>query len=93
MDPIITRGVAESPFPNTYSSGVLDARNVIKAHVPSLTDLAAEVILTRLTDDDTDVADLAVRQCACGLMLDGYYEYVDHVVELLGGESFLGTRD
>ena len=90
MDPIITKGVAEAPFPNTYSVAILDAIKVINAHVPSLSDKNWKEITGLLLDPESDCADLAIRTCACGARIDGFYQYVDHLVALLGGESHIG---
>ena len=93
MDAIIVKGVAESPFPNTYSGAILDAVKVINAHIPSLSD-EDETEVVRLASNalfnDGDVADLAVRTCSCGVHLDGFYQYVDHLVAMFGGESHIG---
>ena len=71
---------------------------LIRAHIPSLT-LRDEVTITRgavdlvasaFSEREADVADLAVRTCACGKHLDGFYEYVDHLIAVFGGESHYG---
>ena len=71
-----------------------DAIALIKAHIPSLTDSDEAVIASRVGDlvtlIDADIADLAVRTCACGERVDGFYEYVDHLIGLFGGESHYG---
>lgn len=86
MDPRIVREVAESPFPNTFSFGVLIAAEVIKAHTPSLTDEDDDEIVDRIWKDRPGKpSNLAIRTCACGAKIDGYYEYVDHLVNLLVG--------
>jgi hypothetical protein len=86
MDPIIARGVAESPFPNTYSTAILDALKVIKAHIPSVTDEmdAGEGEYADLWPRD-DMGDYIGDQriCACGRRIDGFYDYVDHLKEVL----------
>lgn len=65
----------------------------IKQHVPSLSDYD-EIEVTRLASaalfGDGDVADLALRTCACGTAIDGFYQYVDHLIAVFGGESHLG---
>lgn len=62
----------------------------INDHIPSLTDEDEMIIKDRLSemgfdmyDDSYDVADLAMRTCACGVKLDGFYEYVDHLKDVL----------
>jgi hypothetical protein len=77
-----------------------DAIDTINAHIPSLTDANDEEITERVArfsslialDDSgyTDVADLALRTCACGVPIDGFYQYVDHLVAVFGGESHIG---
>jgi hypothetical protein len=93
MDPVITKGVAESPFPITYSAAVLDVVKVIRAHFPSLTTEAEAEIDRRYLEAGEEglaYADAAYRICACGQPIDGFYEYVHHLVVLFGGgESHL----
>jgi hypothetical protein len=85
MDPIIIKGVAEAPFPNTYALAILDAVKVIKDHIPSLSDEDEDLIYERVTrwDEDVTAADYALRTCHCGKQIDGFYEYVDHLMDLL----------
>lgn len=62
-------------------------------HVPSLSDsdetkviqLAGNVLF-----NEGDAADLALRTCSCGHDIDGFYQYVDHLVAVFGGESHIG---
>jgi hypothetical protein len=91
MDPIIVRGIAEAPFPNTYSTAVLDAVKVVRAHIPSITCRVEEAALdSPAWDEDGEyIGDL--RECACGEMLDGFYSYADHLIAVFGGESHLAT--
>lgn len=84
----LPEAMASSPFPNTFAMGVLAAAQVIDAHIPSLTEEAEARIEERHADqydglDEWDWADFAVRECACGKILDGFYAYVDHLHELL----------
>jgi hypothetical protein len=94
VDPVIVKGVAESPFPNTYSAGILDAIKVIRAHIPSITDDMDEGEEEPWTDlwPRDDMGDYVgdKRVCHCGLVLDGYYEYVEHLIEMLGGKGMVG---
>jgi hypothetical protein len=66
------------------------ARDVLRDHVPSLTDKDERDILAAILSDDSDVADLAVRTCACGVRIDSFYAYVDHLASLFGGEPITG---
>lgn len=54
---------------------------IIRDHIPSLTDEDAETIYRISFTEDTDAADLALRTCACGKRIDGFYEYVDHLID------------
>lgn len=82
---------------DAYIQGVADgeaqAVQIIKAHIPSLTDDADteinERMLRMLSDPEPDNADLAFRICRCGELVDGFYAYVDHLITVLGGESHL----
>lgn len=62
---------------------------VIDTHIPSLSDLDEEKIDERIAeqmidrDSDVDDADFAVRTCACGAPIDGFYAYVDHLKEVI----------
>ena len=66
----------------------------IQQHIPSLSDADERVMDGRRafdgTDYTTDLADLALRTCACGAPIDGYYQYVDHLIAVFGGESHYG---
>jgi len=91
MDEIIVKGIADAAFPNTYICALKDVLQVIKNHIPSISiedDLALSELRYNSNTDrygqmEVDVADLAIRHCHCGLTIDGYYEYVDHLKELL----------
>lgn len=57
---------------------------LIDAHIPSLSDDDERLIHERISriggiDEGVDVADLALRTCACGERIDGFYAYVDHL--------------
>jgi hypothetical protein len=60
---------------------------IIRDHIPSLTDEDEEEILNLATNvigtDELDVADLAIRTCHCGKRIDGFYEYADHLIEVM----------
>jgi hypothetical protein len=55
---------------------------IIRAHTPNLTDEDEEEITQRWVDSD-DVSDSAIRTCSCGLRLEGFYAYQEHLVEVL----------
>lgn len=67
----------------------------LRRHIPSLTDEDDDTIIARSLWKDggeiADSADLAVRTCACGVRIDGFYEYVDHLISVFGGESHYGS--
>jgi len=70
----------------------------IREHIPSLTDEDDAAITDRILDqidsrsgDEGDNADLALRTCMCGVKIDGYYSYVDHLITVFGGESHLAS--
>ena len=63
--------------------------DLIRQHIPSLKDEDEDEIFSkvpgltrydRLGTPDTDVADLAIRTCGCGIRIDGFYEYTDHLI-------------
>ena len=66
---------------------------VLKDHYASLSD-ADETLIELLIsdrsmgDEPLDVADLAVRHCQCGQVIDGFYEYTDHLVKMLIGAGY-----
>ena len=62
----------------------------IQDHIPSLTDRDEHAIVAAILDDESEVADLAQRTCRCGLHIDGFYSYVDHLIAVFGGESHIG---
>lgn len=51
---------------------------VLDEHRASLTAADEAEIVRRMMQTD-DVAELALRTCACGQRIDGFYEYVDHL--------------
>lgn len=61
------------------------AIETIKQHIPSISDEDEQDIIDNLFDDD--VAGLARRTCHCGLRIDGFYEYVEHLIDLFGGSK------
>lgn len=71
---------------------------LLHEHHPSLTDANEEEITASVfaivgesltfngrPGEETDVASLAIRTCACGLRIDGFDEYVFHLGEVFGG--------
>jgi hypothetical protein len=66
-----------------------DCIAIIDDHIPSLTDEDEELIFDRAVPrwyEDKDAANLALRTCHCGLRIDGFYEYVDHLKAVLRKE-------
>ena len=61
----------------------MTAIEILKAHVPSLTDQDADAIYFAVANPEADAADFAIRTCSCGQKLDGFYEYVDHLASRL----------
>lgn len=75
----------QSAFPNTFREGVRAARETIEHHIPSITDRIEEWAVESdpyAFDDDGDYIGMA-RDCHCGKFIEGYYEYVDHLTEVL----------
>lgn len=71
-------------------AAIAAATSIIDQHIPSLTDEDDALIDERWTrigaiDEGVDNADLALRTCKCGKKIDGFYEYVDHLKEVLRG--------
>lgn len=68
----------------------MTAREVLDQHYASLSEEAAEIILERVTDMGNffDSADLAVRTCECGFLIDGFYSYTEHLMEKLKEAGF-----
>lgn len=66
---------------------LLDADNP-NNHIPSLTDEDDAQVTARAywTDEVADPADLAIRTCHCGVKIDGFYEYVDHLKNIISTE-------
>ena len=60
--------------------------DIIRAHIPSLTDEDEALIYELVTslDEDVTAADYALRTCRCGKRIDGFYQYTDHLIEVLG---------
>ena len=70
------------------NAAAIFASSVIDDHIPSLSDAddaEIDAILDRAMDDpeNADNADLAGRTCHCGVAIDGFYKYVDHLKEVL----------
>ncbi len=61
------------------TSPVADPVAILKAHYASVTDRIEELDSPR-DDEGEYVGD--VRECACGLIVDGFYEYTDHLITL-----------
>lgn len=56
---------------------------VLKAHWPSMRNEDEEKIVALAVDlGNTDVADLALRTCACDQPIDGFDGYVDHLQQV-----------
>lgn len=69
----------------------MNPSSVIDEHIPSLTEEDEEVIETVIGDGvvaTADLGDLAVRTCACGVAIDGFYEYVNHLKDELRKAGF-----
>ena len=67
----------------------VEAIAIIKAHIPSVTrEMDADEELYPQTDLGYYCGEQ--RVCQCGLKLEGYYDYVDHLITMLGGESHIG---
>lgn len=71
-------------FTDGSQRAVSDVLDVIDEHIPSLSmSNEGEIndLASRFGDvyEDCDAADLAIRTCACGDKIDGFYEYVDHL--------------
>lgn len=65
-----------------------DPAGILDEHTPSLTDEDEDEIRERalglglLMEGGSYEGDLARRTCACGVKIDGFYEYVDHLKEV-----------
>ena len=55
--------------------------SVLRQHIPSLTEKAETAIeaVYLEAEDGVEYADVAIRECKCGLMVDGFYEDVAHL--------------
>lgn len=64
---------------------------ILDQHIPSITEAIEDELWQRIgrawSDDsyfgEADSADCALRVCMCGKRVDGYYEYVAHLKEML----------
>jgi hypothetical protein len=73
-----------SPDAPDYSAE--SAIAVLKEHIPSITDDDERVMGSlNVFDEQFDYADYALRTCHCGVKIEGYYEYVDHLEEVFRG--------
>ena len=68
-------------------AAIAAAISIIDQHIPSLTDEDEQTMLAMPAPHflDSDVANFAIRTCACGKKIGGFYEYVDHLKEVLRG--------
>lgn len=64
---------------------------VIDAHIPSLTDEDDLAIDGAMYQVGNTNADLAIRTCMCGKKIDGFYEYTDHLKEVLRDAGLVET--
>lgn len=64
---------------------------VIDQHIPyvsnkdelELNELRYSSDVDRFGQERVDAADLALRTCSCGVRVDGFYEYIDHLKDEL----------
>lgn len=65
-----------------------EAVTIINEHIPQLTVEDEQTIdglalqIGRYSEEVT-AADLAVRTCNCGRKIDGFYDYVDHLKDVV----------
>lgn len=58
--------------------------SIILAHLPSLTDKDELEIIGRIWEtEDPETAGFALRTCDCGKRIDGFYQYVEHLISKL----------
>ena len=66
-----------------------DIARIIRDHTPSITDA-----MDRDPDlfPKDDIGDYCgdERECACGEHIDGFYEYIEHLIAVFGGEELGG---
>ena len=62
-------------------------RELLVQHVPMLLASDEELIYERAADPESDAADYAVRTCRCGVHIDGFYQYVDHLESVLANDE------
>jgi len=67
---------------------MFDWMRVLDAHYCSMTAADEEEIVRRVAAGG-DVASLAIRTCACGVTVDGFYEYMDHLKGVLGNAGWV----
>lgn len=66
---------------------IAEITEILNEHVPSLTAYDEVRINEQMGRDLAeygyyDNGNLALRTCACGVMIDGFYEYHDHLLEI-----------
>jgi len=74
-----------------WQDGLNAAVSIIDQHIPSLIDedeieledLRYNTDIDRLGLQVIPASDLAIRTCACGVKIDGFYGYVDHIKDEL----------
>jgi len=70
-----------------WADGLAAAISIIDQHTPSIeNDDADEMDALDASGslDADDWGNFARRTCACGVKIDGFYEYVDHLKTVLG---------
>lgn len=55
-------------------------------HYASMSDADGQEIAARAVEGE-DMGSLAIRTCACGVRIDGFYEYLDHLKQVLAGDA------
>ena len=82
--------LADMQRDRAQSDGLAEARRRLDQHTPSITEKAeqadpngSELVILANKEFGFYEYDGAYRECACGVILDGYYEYVDHLKEVL----------
>lgn len=71
----------------------VDLDALLAAHTPHVSDLNEILLDQRRYNSDVDrfgqpavdVADLALRTCTCGRLIDGFYDYIDHLKAVASG--------
>jgi hypothetical protein len=60
--------------------------DILRDHFASVTPDDEHAIVDLILDDESSAADLARRTCACGVKVDGFYEYLAHLIDVLEKE-------